>query len=596
LEDGNITKVNPSSGVLGSRVTITGTNLLAGGIELATVELDSVEAKITAQSDTEIEIIAQNAAKGDPASVVITADTGATITLTEGWTYLEPGNVTSLTPAEGQVGTVVVIEGTSLFAGGSSIENVTLNGVEVTSISDTQSAQKIEVVVAAGDKTQGTTDIVMISDIGTKITGSDQWTYLEEGVVTKVTPNSGLAGTVVEIEGERLQGGGDEVVSVTVGGEDVTAIKSESDTSVTVVIPGSDATDPVDIVLTSESGAVVTASEAFSYINTNITDVSPAKGQVGVRVTITGNNMLAGGEEFVSVSFAGVNATIVSESNTEIVVRAVESDAKTGDIVLTSDSGAVFVLEDGFTYQTASEIDSVTPNEGQEGTAVTIEGSNLLGKGAGDDEEIVSAKLGDAEATVEFSNGTYILLTATNSSGGDFDVTLEATSGATTVLADGFTYLPLGSVTEVEPATGQVGTFVTISGNRLLAGGASAKTVTLAGVDAFIKSSSETSIQVRVTASDDTNTGDVVITSTTGAVVTSEDAFTYVTASDITKVEPANGQVGTVVVITGTNLRGNGTEVETVTLAGVEATIGEESDTEKGLRLDGIRIRIQVEE
>jgi hypothetical protein len=129
----------------------------------------------------------------------------------------------------------------------------------------------------------------------------------------------------------------------------------------------------------------------------------------------------------------------------------------------------VFVLEDGFTYQTASEIDSVTPNEGQEGTAVTIEGSNLLGKGAGDDEEIVSAKLGDAEATVEFSNGTYILLTATNSSGGDFDVTLEATSGATTVLADGFTYLQLGSVTEVEPATGQVGTLVTISGDRLWA-------------------------------------------------------------------------------------------------------------------------------
>ena len=195
-------------------------------------------------------------------------------------------------------------------------------------------------------------------------------------------------------------------------------------------------------------------------------------------------------------------------------------------------------------------------------------------------DEIVSAKLGDAEATVEFSNGTYISLTATNSSGGDVDVTLEATSGATTVLADGFTYLELGTVTKVEPATGQVGTLVTISGERLLGGGESAKTVTLVGVSAFVTSASATSIVVRVTSSDDTNTGDVVITSDTGAVLTTEDAFTYLTASDITKVEPANGQVGTVVVITGSNLRGNGTEVETVTLAGVEASIEEESDSE----------------
>ena len=105
--------------------------------------------------------------------------------------------------------------------------------------------------------------------------------------VAKVTPNSGLTGTVIEIEGERLQGGGGEVVSVTVGGEEVTTIKSESDTSVTVVVPESDATNPVDIVLTSDSGAVVTASEVFSYINTNVTDVSPAKGQVGVRITIS---------------------------------------------------------------------------------------------------------------------------------------------------------------------------------------------------------------------------------------------------------------------------------------------------------------------
>ena len=96
--------------------------------------------------------------------------------------------------------------------------------------------------------------------------------------------------------------------------------------------------------------------------------------------------------------------------------------------MLTSDSGSVAVLEDGFTYLEASNIDDVSPDNGQFGTSVIISGTNLLGKGEPATDEIVLAKLGDAEATVESSNSTYVVLTATNNTAGDVDVVLEATS------------------------------------------------------------------------------------------------------------------------------------------------------------------------
>ena len=222
----------------------------------------------------EVVVVAADAPAAAADDVVITATSGATVTLADGWTYLTPGNIIGVAPANGQFGTAVVITGTTLFAGGTTIDSVTLAGVSVSSIDATQSETRIEVVAAASAATAAA-DVVMVSDIGTTVTGSNFWTYLTPGAVTGVEPSSGLVGTVVTISGSNLQGGGSEVVTVTLGGIGA-SISSENNTDVVVVAGASPAaTGAVDVVLTANSGAVVTGTGAWSYTFSNITECEP---------------------------------------------------------------------------------------------------------------------------------------------------------------------------------------------------------------------------------------------------------------------------------------------------------------------------------
>ena len=306
--------------------------------------------------------------------------------------------------------------------------------------------------------------------------------------------------------------------------------------------------------------------------------MSPANGQVGVVVTITGTDLLAGGTSLTSVTLDGTAATVQTESETQVVVVAASSAAGTGDVVLTSNSGAVVTLSNGFTYDAESAITSVTPDQGQLGTLVTIVGTNLLGASASAGAEITTATLGSLNANIVFGNQTYVVLTVNNGTAGVVDVTLEATSGATTVRSNGFTYTAIGQIDTVTPNNGQIGTSIEIVGARMLGGGAEASSVTLAGEAAFISSSTATKVEI-IAVSGAAGTGDVVITSNTGAVVTSVNGFTYTTAGVIATVTPNFGQVGTEVSIAGSALQGSGSNVATVTLAGEAASITSENDT-----------------
>jgi hypothetical protein len=64
-----------------------------------------------------------------------------------------------------------------------------------------------------------------------------------------------------------------------------------------------------------------------------------------------------------------------------------------------------------------------------------------------------------------------------------------------------------------------------------------------------------------------------VLTANTGAVVRATSAWFYQVRGTIQTVNPTSGAGGTEVVISGTDLCGNGTEIVNVTLAGFAATI-----------------------
>jgi len=86
---------------------------------------------------------------------------------------------------------------------------------------------------------------------------------------------------------------------------------------------------------------------------------------------------------------------------------------------------------------------------------------------------------------------------------------------------------------------------------------------------------------------------DVFLVTDTGSFVGISDSWSYNPIGRITVVEPSVGQVGTLVTITGLSLRGSGSNVSTVTLGGVTATLIAESDTSvvvaasQGVGVDG---------
>jgi hypothetical protein len=60
--------------------------------------------------------------------VVVTGDTGAVITLVNGFTYLPASGITAASPSSGQHGTLATATGVNLLGGGASISSATLAG------------------------------------------------------------------------------------------------------------------------------------------------------------------------------------------------------------------------------------------------------------------------------------------------------------------------------------------------------------------------------------------------------------------------------------------------------------------------------------
>ena len=505
---------------------------------------------------------------------MMVSNTGAIVEATGLFSYVAEGVISSVVPAVGQIGTEVTISGTSLQGAGLKVITVTLAGESATTVSESDST----VVVIATQSGNQTGDVVLTADTEATVTSAGAWEFATEGQVTSVNPSSGQYGTRVDIRGFGLRGAASEVVNVTLAGIRVEELVSQSDTLVQVIATTADAGSGV-VVLTADSGAIVTGSPSWEYLETgDISSVSPTSGQLGTRVDIGGERLLAGGDELASVTLAGAAATIVNQSNSVVSVVAIDNLAGTGDVVLTSVTGAVVTEDNGFKYIELGNITSVSPSEGQTGTYVTISGTNLLGGGA----RYVSITLGGTAirelvggATRALGGDTSVIVRADGASAGAGNVQMVSDTGAVVTLSEGWTYDAASEIAELVPAAGQVGTRVLIKGSNLLgvSNGVNITKVTLAGADATIVEFNQSGISVVVKASFNVGSGKVVVLADTGAEATLADGFEYLEAGVVDEVLPAVGQLGTTVAMSGSNHLGGGDEFDSVTLGGVLAVV-----------------------
>jgi hypothetical protein len=184
-------------------------------------------------------------------------------------------------------------------------------------------------------------------------------------------------------------------------------------------------------------------------------------------------------------------------------------------------------------------ITTFAPASGTVGTSVTISGTNFTGATA--------ANFNSASASFIVNSDTAIQATVpAGATTGPLSVTAP---GGTATSTNNFTVVSAPTITTFAPASGPVGTSVTISGTNFT--GATA--VMFNGITAAFTVNSSTTIQATVPAG--ATTGPLSVTAP-GGTATSPSAFTVVSPPTITSVAPTSGPVGTSVTISGTNFAG----------------------------------------
>jgi len=562
---------------MGTLVIITGTGLQGGGSAINAVTLAGNPANITKANDTVIHCTALAASAGTGA-VMVVADSGA---ITSGlvWTYLNPSEITSVSPAEGQAKTLIILTGSRLLGGGTMVVSVTLAGVVATiTMGNSNTLIKVE---AGARATSGAGLIIVQADTGALTIASSNFTYLTASVITAITPAAGQLGNRVTITGQNLWAGGTQISTVTLGGK-VANIENQTN-EVVVVIVGTCGSSCAgrDVVVVSDTGSQTVLTDGWKY--SQIVSISPSTGQRGTLVTLSGIGLFIDGTAVKNVKLAAIDVEkIVSANESYVIVQAGESAASVPSAVtIFANTGAAIDKAFFFKYLDPSIITAVSPTSGQLGTRVTILGNRFYGGGT----RITLVQLGDTVATILSANDTTIVVRAVSSVAASSVITIVSDTNARTV---GGSWQQLTDAVITNATTsGQLGTLVEIVGLRLFCGAAGSNpitVVTLVNVSAEIISQSDTTVVVRAQESTP-GQGDILLTTSTGAYVLLPNGYAYKTKGVIATVQPAAGQYGTVIVLTGTNLRGGSSAVAKVLIGGLAMTLLQENNTRVVIQL-----------
>ena len=158
---------------------------------------------------------------------------------------------------------------------GGTVNNGSLAGISVLKV--VEANETVAVFVAAAGAADLNGVAIVNSNEGALVSsGSLSWTYLTSGLISTVTPNSGIYGTVVTIAGSNLLGNGSKLESITLNGA-IAQIVSQTTIQVVVVAANSNNVGSGHVILTSDTGAVINLVGGFTYLeNPSITSITPA--------------------------------------------------------------------------------------------------------------------------------------------------------------------------------------------------------------------------------------------------------------------------------------------------------------------------------
>lgn len=308
--------------------------------------------------------------------------------------------------------------------------------------------------------------------------------------ITNFTPRASV-GDTIEINGLNFLTQTASQLDLRLGGVRATTVDVKSNTNLLVVVPANALTGP--LTLTAPGGAFITTSNLT--ILPSIANFTPVGGPAGTVVTINGSGL----NGTTQVRFGNALAAAVTNLSQLQVTAVVPANPLTAPITLITTNGTNVSAD---LFYAPPALDTFTPTQGGPGTAVTVNGSNFTGT--------TEVRLNGAPVPefVVVSNTRITFAVPINATSGRLAVT---TPGGTNQSTLNFTVRgPEPQITSFNPASGGVGTEVTIVGANL----AGATAVAFNGVNATFQVVQETSLQATVPAN--ATTGKIRVTTPNG--------------------------------------------------------------------------------
>jgi hypothetical protein len=308
--------------------------------------------------------------------------------------------IASLTPTQGTVGTSVDILGAN-FTGATA---VTFNGIAAAFTVDSDS--EIHATVPSG-ATTGPISVTTPQGTGT----SNATFILDAPWLSSYTPNSGPAGTSVDIHGVYFTG----ATSVKFNGA-AALYTVDSDWEIHATVPSGATTGRITVTTPSGTGS---SSDVFTVTSPppTVSSFTPTSGPVGTSVSIAGSGFTGAS----SVTFNGAASYTVNSPAS--ITATVPSGATTGPIAVTTPYGTG-TSAGSFTVILPPTITSFTPSSGSTGTNVTITGSNFTG--------VSKVKLGKVVAAFTVNSPTSITATVPTIAHGSYRWSVTNPAGTAT--------------------------------------------------------------------------------------------------------------------------------------------------------------------
>lgn len=288
---------------------------------------------------------------------------------------------------------------------------------------------------------------IRITNDAGELTITDVFTALRLISGVDFSPKSAKLGTEITITGLNLT----DVTDVRFAGSAATATFRVSASNLIVPVPADAITGTIR--LTNGAGDFTT-TQTFSVLRPPANVIfAPASGKVGTEITVSGQNLAS----VTDVRFTGSAGSALFRLSGSSLIVVVPADAQTGPIRVTNAADAVTTSQN-FTVLRSPAGLTFSPTSGSIAATITIAGQNLA--------TVTDVRFAGSAASAPFrlSGGSLLVTIPADATDGPICLTNDGGQTCTTVA---FNVLLPPKITAFMPATGPVGTDVTVTGQNL---------------------------------------------------------------------------------------------------------------------------------